>query len=240
MRRLILSLTFMTMVGISGGALFAGPVSAASSQESGNLIVRSIPGPTLAETLAARAKTTWPWYLTRASGLVAAGALILLMLSGIGQVTGSTFRILEPLTAWASHRALGITFSIAILIHGGSILFDHFVPFTLWQLLVPWMSTYKPITVLGVNLGSFYVAAGILAFYGALLVMVTSLIWVEKKPRPWKLVHLLTYAVMLLVFVHALYLGTDLLHGILRWIWILLGAVTVIAVMSRLRRANTA
>lgn len=227
------SLSLSTVIG------FTQPLRAIAASSGGNIIVQTIPGPTVAQKLADRAKTSWPWYVARGSGLIAAAALIILLLSGIGQVTGYTYRFLDPLTAWASHRALGIAFGVSVIIHMVSLLFDHFVPFNVLQILVPWLSNYKPVTLLGFHLGSLWVALGVLAFYGVMLVIITSLIWVEKKPYTWKLFHLLTYVIVLFVFVHALYLGTDLMHGFYRWLWIALGVIVAIAVLHRLWRAKT-
>lgn len=92
----------------------------------------------------------------------------------------------------------------------------------------------------GVSVGSLYVAMGVLAFYVVMLVIITSLTWVDKKPARWKLVHLLSYAALLLVFVHSLFLGTDLKDGVLRIAWIVIHIVILLAVMSRLWRARTA
>lgn len=215
------------------------PALAQSKNASGDIVVQTIPGPTVADKLTARTKASWPWYVARGSGMAAAIFLVILMLSGIGLVTGHTFRFLEPLTAWASHRALGIAFSISVLLHMFSLLFDHFSPFNIWQLLVPWMSKYRPVSIFGFHLGSLYVALGVLAFYMIILITITSLFWVEKKPYLWKISHLLSYIVILLVFVHALYLGTDVTHGLLRWLWITLGVGIALASILRLWRAKT-
>jgi predicted ferric reductase len=213
--------------------------ASSGSTDSGDIVVQTVPGPTAAEKVTQRAKSSWPWYVTRGSGIVAALALIILMLSGIGQVTGYTFRFLEPLTAWASHKALGLTFGIAVLIHMLSLLFDRFVSFSILQIFVPWLSSYHPVTIAGFHLGSFYLALGVLAFYAVALITITSFLWVDKKPYTWKLFHLLSYIVILLVFVHALYLGTDLAHGWMRWLWILLGVGIAAATVHRLWRAKT-
>jgi predicted ferric reductase len=205
----------------------------------GSVIVTSIPGPTVIDKIAQRTEGSLPWYLSRASGLVAAGALLLLMLSGIGLITGGMFRFLEPLTAWASHRALGLTFGVAVLVHIFSLLFDHFVSFQFLDLFVPWLSTYKPVTIGGIQFGSLYVALGVLAFYAVAIVIITSLVWVEKKPHLWKLIHFLTYLVMVFVFVHALYLGSDLADGIPRALWVIGGFIVGIAILARLRRTRT-
>lgn len=219
--------------------LGAGVAQAQSSLSDSNVVVQTIPGPTLAQSVAQRTKSSWPWYLARASGLVAAVALVLLMLSGIGQITGLTFRFLDPLTAWATHRALGLALAASVVVHIVSILFDHFVPFRIIDVLVPWLSNYKPVTFLGFHLGSLYIALGVLAFYGLAMITITSLVWIDKKPYTWKLFHILAYMVMLFVFVHALYLGTDVAHGLLRVVWIGLGILIAWLVVSRLWRAKT-
>lgn len=232
-----LSILFFMALSLAG--LFSQPVLAEAQSGSGNIIVQTIPGPTVVQKVTQRAEVSWPWYLTRASGLVAAGSLVILMLSGIGLVTGGTFRFLEPLTAWASHRALGITFGVAVLIHMFSLLFDHFVSFNLLDIFVPWLSNYKPVTIAGFQLGSLFVALGVLAFYGVALIIITSLVWVDKKPHTWKIIHLLSYIILLFVFVHALYLGTDLTDGVMRLLWLTAGLVSALAVLYRFWRAKT-
>jgi len=209
------------------------------AQSAGNIVVQNIPGPSVVEQLTNRVLGSWPWYLVRASGIVAAIVLVILMLSGIGLVTGHTFRFLEPITAWASHKALGIVFGISVLIHMIGLLFDHFVPFDIPTLLVPWLSSYKLVTIFGLQMGSLFVALGVLAFYGLILVVITSLLWIEKKPFLWKIIHLLSYLVMVFVFIHALYLGTDLASGLWRWVWIASGVIVAAAVVARLWRAKT-
>lgn len=232
-----LSMVVFLMAVLLTPFIYRQPVAAASA---GDVIVQTIPDEnTLGQKLASRAQSSWPWYVTRASGLVAAGALLILLLSGIGQITGMTFRLLDPLTAWASHRALGIVFGIAVLVHMFSLLFDHFVQFNVLHLFVPWLSDYKPISLFGINVGSLYVALGVLAFYLTAIIIWTSLFWVERKPKTWKLVHLLSYLTIAFVFVHALYLGTDLTHGAFRVAWIGLNLLILVAALFRSWRAYT-
>lgn len=205
----------------------------------GSVQVQTLPGPTLTQVVETRIHDSWPWYIIRASGIVAAVCLIILLLSGIGFITGHTYKLLPPLTGWATHRSIGITAGIAVLIHMFGLLFDHYAPFTILQILVPWVSDYKPATIFGLHLGSFYVAVGVFAFYAMLAIIVTSLVWVERKPHTWKLIHFLSYLVMVLIFVHALFLGTDMSHGIMRMLWIALSVVVGLASLSRLWRART-
>lgn len=212
---------------------------AASGTPSSTILVESVPHSSLAASLLDRVFSSWPWYLTRASGLVAGFLLVILLVSGTGFITGTTFRFLEPITAWATHRALGIALGIAIIVHVGALYFDHFVEFNLTALFVPFASRHAPVELFGMSFGSLWVALGIFALYVCIAIILTSLFWIRRKPKTWKLVHLLSYLVMVLVFVHALYLGTDLTHGVLRYVWIGAGVLVVGAALARLWRAYT-
>ncbi len=204
--------------------------------DSPNILVSPVEGPSVSKQLETRAKSSWPWYITRASGFVAAIALIFLMLSGIGFITGTTFRFLEPLTAWATHKAVAYVFAASLVIHGTALLFDTYVPFTVAQVLVPFLSPYREVTIGNYHLGSLYVALGIIAMYFVLAIILSSLLWIDKKPHTWKLFHFLAYLTVIFVFIHALYLGTDLAQGIFRIMWIMFGVGVAVAVVFRLRR----
>lgn len=190
--------------------------------------------------MASSFSTAWPWYIIRGSGFVAAGLLILLMLSGIGQVTGFTYRFLEPVKAWAVHKAMALALCFAIVLHGGFLLVDHFVSFSLAQILVPLQSHYTNGTKLwGIALGSLAVSLGILAMYGVALIVATSLGWIDTHKKTWRWVHYLSYFVMFAVFVHALYVGSDLRYGTFRAAWVGLILLVALAVISRLARAGS-
>lgn len=186
-----------------------------------------------------RLSTTWPWYVIRGSGFVAAGLLILLMLSGIGQVTGISYRFFEPVRAWAIHKAMAITLLLAIAVHGGFLLVDKYLPFSLSQILIPFDSKYNNGTDLsGLVLGAFGVTFGILAMYLILIIVASSLGWIDTKTGRWRKLHYLSYAVIFLVLLHALYVGSDLRYGTFREAWIAILAVMGVAILARLWRAK--
>lgn len=182
-----------------------------------------------------RLAVSWPWYVIRAAGFVAAGLLILLMLSGIGQVTGLTYRFIEPVKAWAVHKALAFALVGSLAVHIGFLLIDRFVPFSLTQLLVPFASHYSNHTILP----SLAVGFGVLAMYGIVIIVLSSLGWIHRQPRRWHALHYLSYLVALLVFLHALGTGSDLKYGLFRAGWLALGLIVGIGILSRLWRAGT-
>ncbi len=189
---------------------------------------------------ASRAATSWTWYVIRAAGFTAAALLILLMISGIGQVTGLTYKVLEPVKAWAVHKALALALCGAIAVHVLFLLFDHYLPFTVPQILIPFLSHYSNGTKLaGLGISSIAVALGILAMYGVAIIVLSSLGWIETKKSAWRNLHYISYFVMFAVFIHALGTGSDLKYGVFRAGWIFILFVLLLAIVSRLWRAGT-
>ena len=186
-----------------------------------------------------RVSISWPWYIVRASGFTAAGLLILIMLSGIGQVTGLTYRLIDPIKAWAIHKALSYALLAAIIIHGGFLFIDHFVSFSFIQLFIPFLNRYSNKSlVLGLNLNFMAIASGILAMYCIVIIIATSLKWIDTKKRIWKNTHYLSYIVFILVFIHALSSGSDLKYGTFRLAFIASGLLVLLGIASRLYRAG--
>lgn len=234
---LSVSVIILGFITVFGGLRSAAAQTTAGSES--HVVVEAEEDTSIAHGLADRVQTSWPWYLTRASGVVAAVTMVILMLSGIGLLTGHTFKFLEPITAWASHRALGIAFAVSVLLHVIPLLFDHFVPFSILGILVPFASDFKPTELFGINVGSLWIAIGVLSLYMVIAITLTSLLWIEKKPKLWKWTHLLSYLAMIFVFFHGLYLGTDFSSGLLRWVWIASGFALLLATLARLWRAKT-
>lgn len=184
--------------------------------------------------------SAFPWYIIRVSGLLGVGLMGLLMLSGIGQVTGLTYRFIEPLKAWAIHKALALGLVAVIAVHVLTLLVDSYMPFSLKQILVPFASSYtNKTTILGVSLGSWGITLGILAMYGLIIVVASSLGWIDSKKKAWHWLHYLSYFIMGAALVHALGVGTEFKDG--SWRLLLLAGVVVvgIGVISRLMRAGS-
>jgi predicted ferric reductase len=187
-----------------------------------------------------RVETSWEWYVIRASGFVAAGLLMLLMISGIGHVTGFTYRFLPPLKAWAIHKAMAYALLLSILVHVTFVLLDSFIKFSVPQVLIPFLSKYNNgTTFLGLALGGLAVTFGILAMYGIVIIVLTSLGFIDTRPRAWRWFHKISYLVVALIFLHGLFIGSDLKYGTFRTFWEAAGIVLALAIVSRLLRAGT-
>jgi DMSO/TMAO reductase YedYZ heme-binding membrane subunit len=139
------------------------------------------------------------WYAARAGGILAylvltASVAVGLLMSGRARLQRWPRFALEDV-----HRFLGILAGTFIVIHGGALLLDHLVPFSLGQLLVPGTSSYRPLAVaLGV------VAAELLA-----ALALTNHYRKRLPHRLWRRLHMLNFAVWGLALVHGLTAGTD-------------------------------
>lgn len=80
------------------------------------------------------------------------------------------------------------------------LLIDKFVPFTLFELFVPFLTAYHTV---GTSLG-------ILAFYCFTIVLYTSDISIFKMKFPvWKKIHVIVFPAWVLSLVHAILVGSD-------------------------------
>jgi methionine sulfoxide reductase heme-binding subunit len=152
----------------------------------------------------------WDWYIVRASALV--GFLLLYVSIFVGTVSGlpgikKYFLRLGSLKfhCWISLQAL-----IFALIHGLSLLFHKFIPFSLADIFVPFHSDYEPLLV----------ALGTISLYLMIILVATSYARKYISQKIWRLIHFLNIFLYIFSIVHSLYLGTDLKSGLLREVFI--------------------
>jgi len=161
----------------------------------------------VATTTANTSSNLWPWYITRASGLVAYVLLFLLVVSGIGIKTSWTFKFVSPTFAWLNHRYLGIALKFTIL--------DVFVPF---------FSSYKPI----------FLSLGIIGFYLLIAVIISSIFTISRFPKAWRLLHYLPFPLFVILFIHGYFIGTDTKLLVIKLIYLITGGVVAFLSLYRL------
>lgn len=203
-------------------------------------IVHIIPFVAAGQTALDRFGSSWPWFAIRASGFLAIILLVGLMLSGIGQVTGMTYRFIEPLKAWTIHKAMGIALCVSILLHVSLLLVDKFMKFSLSEIFVPFINEYSnKADLFGMSFDTVAVASGIFAMYGSFIIVASSLGWIDTKKGAWKVLHYLSYIVIVLALIHGITTGTDLVEGPLRWVWLAATLLIFGAIGARLLRTGT-
>jgi len=139
------------------------------------------------------------WDITRASGFVALGLLLLAVGLGLAIRRGWWDGALNRREVIDVHRFVATGTVVAVAIHLVSLLGDAFVGFNLADLLVPFYSNYRTIGV----------TSGILAMYGLVVVFITGFMVVKLGYARWYAVHRISYGVLALSVLHVLITGTE-------------------------------
>jgi predicted ferric reductase len=165
------------------------------------------------------------WYLTRATGLVALVLLTLSMAFGLL----SSVRYQRP--AWPRFVTIGLHRNTSLLalaftgIHIVTTLLDSFVPIHLQDVVIPFISAYRPL----------WLGLGAIAFDLLLALTVTSLLRARMSYRSWSLVHWGSYLCWPVAVLHGLGTGTD---TPVRWVLgLTVACVALIAVLIGWRLA---
>jgi predicted ferric reductase len=140
------------------------------------------------------------WYLSRGSAFVAYTLLWLSMVLGTG-ITNKLSVLwpgLPPTIELHQYTSiLGLAFG---LFHGLILMGDHYMHFSLAQVLIPFTTFgYRPL----------WVGIGQVGFYTMLIV--TLSFYVRKKigPKTWRTLHFISFLTYVSVLIHALLAGTD-------------------------------
>lgn len=183
-------------LGFSGLLMILGAMAAGTLS---SLVLLPLLVPALGDSLAGAAPHAY-WYLSRASAFVAFGLLWMSMLAGLG-ITNKLGRVWPGLPgSYELHKytaLLGLGFG---MFHALILLGDHYINYSLGQILVPFMAgNYRPA----------WVGMGQIAFYSLAVVALSFYVKDRIGTRTWKLIHALSFALFLMVLIHGVQSGTD-------------------------------
>ena len=140
------------------------------------------------------------WYLSRATAFVSLSLLWLSMALGLG-ITNKMTRLWPGMPAtFAIHEyvsLLGLAFAI---FHALVILGDHYINFTLLQLLIPFSTVeYRP----------FWVGVGQIGFYIWAIVALSFYIRPVIGQKFWRFLHYASFGMYGMGILHGIFSGTD-------------------------------
>lgn len=139
------------------------------------------------------------WYVTRAAGLA---AYLLLWLSTLWGLAVSS-KIFDPLLHRAFtfdvHEFLSLLAIGFVVAHVGALILDSYMPFSIPEILVPFLAPYRPL----------WVGIGIIGMYLTLLVTVTFYLRSKIGQKAFRTIHLLSFISYIAVTVHSVFAGTD-------------------------------
>jgi len=164
-----------------------------------------------------------PWYITRASALTAYGLMFLVVVLGTGMTSSYIYGLINPARAWKIHKYLSLAMTLMVLLHVGSLLFDKFINLRLQDVLIPFVSPYRP----------FFISLGIFGFYILLAIILISIFLRLKMPRFWRSTHYWVYPLFGLGIIHGLFMGTDSPTPIMQFVYWSTGIIFVILLIYR-------
>lgn len=139
------------------------------------------------------------WYLSRSAGLVAYAQLTIMVYLGLTSSSGWWDKLRLRRTVTQIHQFLGVLILPFIAVHIWATHLDAMVPFPWPSVFEPFQSSFKPI----------FVGFGVLASYGLLVILLTSMFRERIGVKAWRWVHYLSIPVYIMVTLHGMVTGTD-------------------------------
>lgn len=139
------------------------------------------------------------WYVTRAAGLTSYFLLWLSMVWGMAISTKMFHPTVEGTYSYDFHEFLSILGLGFVLLHVIVLMLDQFLPFSIWQIMIPFIDPYRPL----------WVGLGIIGFYLFLLVTLTFYMRRQIGTQAFRSIHLLSFVGYLGATLHGLFAGTD-------------------------------
>jgi predicted ferric reductase len=139
------------------------------------------------------------WYITRSAGLTAYLVLWLSVAWGLAVSSRILDTLLNRSFTYEYHQFLSLLAIGFIVLHIIVLYFDRYLPYTISQVLVPFLSPYRPV----------WVGLGVVAFYLTLLVTVTFYLRSQIGLKAFRAIHVLSLVAYVGVAVHGLMSGTD-------------------------------
>lgn len=150
------------------------------------------------------------WYITRASGLTSYFILWLSMVWGMAISTKFFHPAVEGAQSYDFHEFLSLLGLGFVFLHITVLMFDQFLPFSIWQILIPFTDSYRP----------FWVGLGIIGAYIFLLVTVTFYMRKMIGSKAFRSIHMLSIVGYLGATLHGLFAGTDSALPVTRIIYV--------------------
>ncbi len=118
---------------------------------------------------------------------------------GLGVTSKFFDHLLDRVFTYDFHQFISLLSIAFVVLHVVVLLLDRYLPYSVWQILVPFISPYRPI----------WVGIGVIAFY--LIILVTVTFYIKKRigMRAFRIIHVLSLLGYVGATFHGIYAGTD-------------------------------
>ena len=139
------------------------------------------------------------WYITRSAGLAAYILMWLSVAWGLAVSSKILDNLLHRSFTYDYHQYLSLLALGFTALHVIVLMFDQYLPYSVAQILVPFISPYRPV----------WVGIGVIAMYLSLLVTVTFYLRGRIGMKAFRYIHMASMLGYLGVLVHSVLSGTD-------------------------------
>jgi predicted ferric reductase len=139
------------------------------------------------------------WFISRSSGVLAYVLLTLGVMWGLVQSGGILRPTIPPLLALGLHSFLNWSSLAMAALHAIILLGDNFIKLTLGDIVIPFISPYRPLVV----------GLGILAIYLMFLLALSFYVRRQLGQKTFRTLHYASYLTYLLVTWHSLGASSD-------------------------------
>ena len=139
------------------------------------------------------------WYITRSAGLAAYLLMWLSVAWGLAVSSKILDNLLHRSFTYDFHQYLSLLALGFIALHVIVLMFDQYLPYSVAQILVPFISPYRPL----------WVGIGVIALYLSLLVTITFYLRGRIGMKAFRYIHMASLLGYLGALVHSVLSGTD-------------------------------
>ncbi|MFB5192556.1 ferric reductase-like transmembrane domain-containing protein [Alicyclobacillus fastidiosus] len=139
------------------------------------------------------------WYMARSSGFTSYGLLSLAVLLGASSSSGVWDRLKLRKLITQVHQYSAILVFPFLFFHLWGLYSDKSILFTWTSILVPFVDSYRVVPT----------GLGILVLYGWILLIVTSYFREKIGVKVWRVIHIVSFPMFILVTLHSLLSGSD-------------------------------
>lgn len=139
------------------------------------------------------------WFVTRSAGIMAYLLLWLSTVWGLAVPSKIVSPVLDAGYTFDFHQFISLLSIAFLVVHILVLMLDRYLPYSAPQILVPFLSPYRPV----------WVGIGVISFYLILLVTITFYIRTKIKLSVFRAIHVFSLVGYLGGTIHGLYAGTD-------------------------------
>lgn len=153
--------------------------------------------------IATKQETPWVWYIGRSTGVIGFAFFWITIFLGLAIRNPLLKKIIEPIYSFDFHCFMAVMTVFWALMHGASFLLHGVFSLGLADVSIPFFSKT---TLVNIN----YLALGIIAFYGIVVMTITSFLRGYIRYKLWRILHFLNPVAFIFVVLHGYFIGTDM------------------------------